>query len=100
MWWIKKHLAHLLLAYEHAKGDASAKGSLASRFVRACSQANPLLLAQNDWPNCPLPRHEADTKPCRRTSAWQAIRTDALSKSILLRPWPRLFKRWIALSTR
>ena len=33
-----------------------------------------------------------DTKPCRRTSAWEAIRTDTVGKSILLRPWPRLFK--------
>ena len=28
-----------------------------------------------------------DTKPCRRTSAWEAIRTDSISESILLRPW-------------
>ena len=51
MWWIKKQLAHPVLAYEqalllresrevtrdpHVKGDASARGSLASRFARAC----------------------------------------------------------------
>ena len=94
MWWIKKHLAHPLLACEqalllrksrevtrdpHAKGDASVRSSLASRFARA----KPLLLAQNDWANCP----SYDTKPCRRTSAWEAIRTDTISESILLRPW-------------
>ena len=70
----KKHLTHPLLACEqalllresrevtrdpHAKGDASARVFLASRFSRACSQADPFLLAQNDWSNYPLPRHEA-----------------------------------------
>ena len=73
MWWIKKHLAHPLLACEqalllrksrevtrdpHAKGDASVRSSLASRFARA----KPLLLAENDWANCPLLRHKAMPK--------------------------------------
>ena len=109
MWWIKKHLAHPLLPCEqalllresreitrdpHAKGDASARGSLASRFARAFSRLSPSFWRKTTGPT--VLSH--DTKPCRRTSAWEAIRTDAISKSILLRPRPGLFKRWIALS--
>ena len=66
----------------HAKGKTRVRGVLS----RLASLELVPRLTPSFWHKTTGPTVLShDTKPCRRTSAWEAIRTDTISKSILFK---------------